>query len=124
MIVQFLLTFALLGSLLYVFGQKSLIGGIRLGLHAVIAGGLILVWVPEQSTMIANLIGVGRGADLVYYVWIVLSLAIFINIHLKLRETTALVTQLARQIAIVEAQRSLKQNDGQVQSSVNEHSKV
>jgi glycosyltransferase involved in cell wall biosynthesis len=50
---------------------------------------------------------IGRGVELIYYFWIVLSLAVFINVHLKLRENLTLVTQLARQIAIGEGQRNL-----------------
>ncbi|QOL50924.1 DUF2304 domain-containing protein [Massilia litorea] len=113
MIVQSLLTIALVGSLLYIFGQKRLLGTIRLGLYAVICAGLFFVWSPDQSTAIANHLGVGRGVDLIYYIWIVLSLAVFVNIHLKLRENTSLVTQLARQIAIAEAQRNLSEQSVQ-----------
>src|SRR5690349_2158065 len=100
MIAQIVLTLALLGSLVYVMTQKRLLGGIRLSLYVVITAGLFFVWSPNQSTAIANFIGIGRGADLVYYIWVILSLAVFINIHIKLRENNALVTQLARQIAI------------------------
>ncbi|MGZ5000748.1 MAG: DUF2304 family protein [Methylomonas sp.] len=107
MIAQIVLTLALLGSLVYVMTQKRLLGGIRLSLYVVITAGLFFVWSPNQSTAIANFIGIGRGADLVYYIWVILSLAVFINIHIKLRENNALVTQLARQIAIVEAQRGM-----------------
>ena len=119
MIVQSLLTIALVVSLLYIFGQKRLLGTIRLSLYAVICAGLFFVWSPDQSTAIANHLGVGRGVDLIYYIWIVLSLAVFVNIHLKLRENTSLVTQLARQIAIAEAQRNLSEQSVQaVQNQV------
>jgi hypothetical protein len=107
MIAQSLLTIALVGSLLYIFGQKRLLSTIRLSLYVVICVGLFFVWTPDQSTEIANHLGVGRGVDLIYYFWIVLSLAVFINVHLKLRENLTLVTQLARQIAIGEGQRNL-----------------
>lgn len=106
MIAQVLLTLSLVGSLVYVLGQKRLVRTIRLSLYIVITSGLFFVWSPQHSTMIANALGVGRGVDLIYYIWIVLSLAVFVNIHLKLRENTLLVTQLARQIAIREAQSS------------------
>jgi hypothetical protein len=107
MIAQSLLTIALVGSLIYILGQKRLLGTIRLSLYIVICAGIFFVWSPDQSTAIANHLGVGRGVDLIYYIWIVLSLAVFINIHLKLRENTTLVTQLVRQIAIAQAQREL-----------------
>lgn len=107
MIAQFLLTLALAGGIVYVMGQKRLVGGIRISLYTLISAGIFFVWAPDQSTVIANMLGIGRGVDLIYYVWIVLSLSVFINIHLKLRENTALITKLARDIAITEAQRNL-----------------
>jgi len=111
MIAQILFTLSLIASLVYILGQKRLLGSIRLVLYSVIIAGLFFVWSPDESTVIANLLGIGRGADLVYYIWIVLSLAVFINVHLKLRENTALVTQLARQVAITEAERTLREHD-------------
>lgn len=107
MIAQILLTAALSGSLVYIMGQKRVLGWIRLALYLVICAGIFFVWMPEQSTAIANALGIGRGVDLIYYIWIVLSLSIFINIHLKLRDNNALVTRLAREIAIAEAQRNI-----------------
>lgn len=111
MIAQCLLTLALLGSLVYVMAQKRLLSSIRLSLYVVIIAGVFLVWSPGQATTIANYLGIGRGADLIYYIWVVLSLALFINLHLKLREHNALLTQLARQVAIAEAQRRMQHDD-------------
>lgn len=104
MIAQLLFTISLIGALIYIHGQSRLLGPIRLALYAIIVAGVFFVWSPDQSTRLAHLLGIGRGADLIYYVWIVLSLAVFINVHLKIRENVSLVTQLAREIAISEAQ--------------------
>lgn len=35
--------------------------------------GIYLVWVPEQATVIAQHVGIGRGTDLVLYIWILIS---------------------------------------------------
>lgn len=105
MMAQILFTLALIASWVYIHGQNRLLGGIRLLLYAVVGAGIVLVWMPDDSTRVANLLGIGRGADLIYYIWIILSLAVFINVHLKLRQTLTLVTQLARHVAIVEAER-------------------
>ena len=107
MTAQLLFSCALIGSWLYLHGQPRLMGPIKVLLYAVIAGGMFLLWSPDNATRLAHLLGIGRGADLIYYTWIILSLAFFINIHLKLRQNLTLVTQLARQIAIVEAERAL-----------------
>jgi hypothetical protein len=107
MSAQILFTAALLGSWLYIHAQTRLLGLVKLILYAVVGAGLFFVWLPDDSTRLANLLGIGRGADLIYYTWIILSLAVFINVHLKLKQTLTLVTQLARHIAIVEAERDV-----------------
>jgi len=107
MIAPLLFTLALFSSLVYIHAQTRLLGPIRLGLYAVIIAGIFFVWSPDYATWIANAMGIGRGADLIYYIWMVLSLAVFINIHLKLKENVTLVTQLARQMAIADAQRDV-----------------
>lgn len=105
MIAQILFTLALGGAWTYVMVQNRISGLIRLALYAVITAGLFFVWVPQQATHLANMLGIGRGADLIYYTWIIISLAVFINVHLKLRQSMTLVTELARHIAISEANR-------------------
>ena len=111
MIAQLLFSCALIGSWLYLHGQTRLMGPIKLLLYAVIFAGMFFVWSPATASRLANVLGIGRGADLINYIWIILSLAFFINIHLKLRENLSLVTQLARRIAIAEAERALREND-------------
>ena len=49
------------------------------------AAGLYLVWTPEQSTAVAEFIGIGRGADLILYLWVCISLNMLLSLHLKLR---------------------------------------
>jgi small membrane protein len=63
------------------------------------------VWVPEHASRLASLVGIGRGVDLVLYTWVVISLIMLLNLHLKLRSQMELITVLARRIAIDEAAR-------------------
>ena len=74
-----------------------------LRLAAVLAacGGLYFVWFPAHATLLAEAVGVGRGVDLIIYVWVVISLLIVFNLHLKLRSQMELITGLAREIAIL-----------------------
>jgi len=58
------------------------------------------LWFPEDATYLANRIGIGRGADLVFYTWIMFSLGVLINVHIKMRKNVALLTELARHMAI------------------------
>jgi hypothetical protein len=65
--------------------------------------GLYLVWAPEQANALAHFAGVSRGVDLIIYNWVVISFALFLNLHLKLRSQTELITTLVREIAITNA---------------------
>jgi len=74
-------------------------------LTVVVAGaGIYFVWVPEHSTQLAELVGIGRGVDLILYIWVCISLIVLLNLHLKLLTQTELITTLARKIAIADAQ--------------------
>lgn len=108
MIAQILFTLALIGAWLYVHGQARLSASVRFALYAVIFAGLFFVWKPDESTHIANRLGIGRGTDMIGYTWMVISLAVVINIHLKLRQNLTLVTELARSIAIADAIREIE----------------
>ena len=70
----------------------------------VAAAGIYFVWEPEHSTQLAELVGIGRGVDLILYIWVCISMIVLLNLHLKLRTQTELITTLARKIAIVDAQ--------------------
>jgi small membrane protein len=65
--------------------------------------GFYFVWIPSHATRVAELVGIGRGADLVLYVWVCISLVVLLNLHLKLRTQHELLTQLARSIALANA---------------------
>jgi hypothetical protein len=62
--------------------------------------GLYLVWLPSKATEIAQWAGIGRGVDLILYLWVVISLIAVLNLHLRLRAQTELITALARSIAL------------------------
>jgi hypothetical protein len=102
---KILLTLALLGVWLYALVQSGLARVLKMGLYAVIAVGVFFVWVPDVTSVIANAMGIGRGADLIFYVWIVLSFGVILNLHLKLKENLTLLTELARHIAIAQPYR-------------------
>ena len=67
------------------------------------------MWVPEHASQLAALVGIGRGVDLVLYTWVVISLIMMLNLHLKLRSQMELITLLARKIAIEDVLRSAPQ---------------
>lgn len=105
MIAQFILTAFLLGILLYAWTEyrRSPAVGLVAGLAAF--GGLYFVWAPLHATRLAELVGIGRGVDLIIYVWIVISFLVLLNLHLKLRAQMELITVLARELAVANANR-------------------
>jgi hypothetical protein len=103
MIAQLILTALLLGILLYAWTEYRRAPAI--GLLAMVAAltGLYFVWIPAHATWLAELVGIGRGVDLILYVWVVISLIVLLNLHLKLRVQKEMITVLARALAIANA---------------------
>jgi hypothetical protein len=100
MIIQIILSAGLSACLFYVLSLGRSSRAMRAGLLAIVLIGYLFVWMPDLTTKIASLVGVGRGADLVMYVWIVLNLLLIIRLHVKLREQSEAMTQLARWITL------------------------
>jgi small membrane protein len=103
MIAQLLLSILLGCVLVYAWAQykrSPLVAG-----ASMIAGaaGLYLVWAPEQSTAVAEFIGIGRGVDLILYLWVCISLNMLLSLHLTLRVQHETRTKLARAMALKNA---------------------
>jgi hypothetical protein len=103
MIAQLILTVLLFGILLYAWTEYRRAPAI--GLVAMFAAltGLYFVWIPAHATWLAELVGIGRGVDLILYVWVAISLIVLLNLHLKLRVQKEMITVLARELAIANA---------------------
>jgi hypothetical protein len=100
MIAQALLSLLLGGVLVYAWVESRRSPVVAsLSLAAALAG-LYFVWFPSHSTMVAEFVGVGRGVDLILYLWVCISLIVLLNLHLKLRTQHELITALARHIAL------------------------
>jgi small membrane protein len=104
MIAQIILSVLLCGVLVYAWVEarrSPIVAGLSL---AAACAGLYFVWFPTHSTRVAEFVGVGRGADLVLYLWVCISLVVLLNLHLKLRTQHELITALARKIALANAE--------------------
>jgi len=66
-------------------------------------GGLYLVWAPAHTTEIAGMLGIGRGADLIMYLWVCISLNLLLSLHLKQLRQQETLTRLARHVALANA---------------------
>ena len=68
----------------------------------------ILVWVgaaviishPDTSTFLADLVGIGRGADLILYVSFLIVFYLIFRIHLMLNRLEQEITQIVRSMAL------------------------
>lgn len=104
MIAQFVLSILLTGILVYAWGEYARSPAVAMLAVFVATAGLYFVWVPEHSTQLAEMVGIGRGVDLILYIWVCLSLIVVLNLHLKLRTQMELITVLARKLALADAQ--------------------
>jgi hypothetical protein len=110
MIAQILFTLVLIAVVLIAFAQLPQIP--LVGTIAILAAlfGAYVVWVPDHATYLANLIGIGRGADLVLYVWVLISSAVLLLLYLNMREQLQLITSLARRMALADARKPSEEN--------------
>jgi hypothetical protein len=68
----------------------------------VVAAGLSVMF-PDLLTSLAQLVGVGRGADLLLYVLVVTFMLVSVVLFRRLNELERRYTQLARTIAVRDA---------------------
>jgi small membrane protein len=105
MIAQFILSSLLAGILLYAWTEYRRSPAVALMTLLIASAGLYFVWMPDHSTRLAELVGIGRGVDLILYIWVCISLIVLLNLHLKLRTQMEMITVLARKVALAEASR-------------------
>lgn len=80
----------------------------RLGQVKIIASGMSLlcvaalyfIWSPEILSAVARFVGIGRGADLVFYAFLIFVLFELLIVRIRDHQRMELITQLARHIAL------------------------
>jgi hypothetical protein len=96
---QILLLIGLLFFIFYVIKIRKLVfDRIIFIIGAVV--GIFLVFFPGVSTVIANWMGIGRGADLVFYLFIIVSLFYFVSVNAEIRNLQKQITELTRTQAL------------------------
>jgi len=100
MTIQVILTFGLALIILYGFVQRDISKIVSRLIIATGSVGVYLVWLPDHTTVLARMMGVTRGADLLFYCWILISMFLIINLHAKSRMNLRLITELTRQAAL------------------------
>ena len=107
MVIQVLLLLSV-ATLLVVFIRSRhgvrLQAGKRIGFVLFLIANAYAVLRPNDLTWIAHKVGVGRGADLVLYALVAAFTFAVVNIYLRERELKQRITQLARAVALREAE--------------------
>ena len=111
MIIQIFLITGTLGLLLLLLNRRSAArtrAWKRLILVALVALAIVSILYPELTTRVANLVGVGRGTDLLLYILTAVFLYVVVGFYLKFRDVERQLTILARRYALDEAHRKLQ----------------
>jgi hypothetical protein len=114
MIIQIVLVGALLVCTAYGLLHNGRSRLVRWTLVLASLLGIYFVLQPEITSRIAARLGVGRGADLVLYCWVVISLALFARLQFALLKAHEQITELARQLAVATAREPTADPDARV----------
>ena len=100
MIIQVVLTVGLVVCLLYAFTQRQKSRLVSVSISLVALVGIYFVLNPESSNKLAHFVGVSRGADLILYCWLVISLAVSVSLQFKILGLQRLLTELAQEMTL------------------------
>lgn len=65
-----------------------------------VIGGLVVTWYPDTASFFASLVGVGRGADLVVYLGIILLFVLVFQLHVSHVRLERELTKMVREEAL------------------------
>jgi hypothetical protein len=103
MVFQLIVSTLLCALIIYALLQKKDFPLVGRAMPLVALLGIYMVWFPERTSEAATWVGIGRGVDLMMYIWILASGLILLVLHLKLVTYERKLTELARQMAIAAA---------------------
>ncbi len=75
-------------------------------LLTLIGAAIIFILFPETTNNLAHKLGVGRGADLVFYTSILIFWFVILKLYARIRKLEQTITLLVRKNAIEEAENS------------------
>lgn len=106
MLIKALLIGAFLAMLVYfVRAGKSMRASAwrRILLVLFVVAAIVAVLYPDELTVIANMLGVGRGADLLLYATVAALVFSLLVIYAKFKDAESKIDELARHVAILES---------------------
>jgi|SRR6478609_5832197 len=98
----------LIGVYMYVRLRSTLLDVLLIGIF--IIAGTLLVLFPEYSNKIAHWAGVGRGADLLFYLSILFLFFLILKLYSRLRKMEQNFTEIVRNKSLEDAEELEKQN--------------
>ena len=101
--VQFILIVLLLAGA-YTYFSRLRTGVLdRVIVLALAALGIVMTVIPDFTTTVANAVGVGRGADLFFYLAFLGLAFVCLLLYSRIRELQESITELTRALAIKRA---------------------
>lgn len=97
---------------IFIFVRNSNIRSFyRIFIFFALIAGIITVIFPELTSIVASFIGIGRGTDLVFYIFIIVVFLKMLTTDDTVNSQQAQITKLVRSIAIQNATKSEKKAD-------------
>jgi hypothetical protein len=72
-------------------------------LLSLIAAAIIFILFPETTNSLAHKLGVGRGADLVFYTSIIIFWFVILKLYARIRRLEQIITQVVRKDSLDDA---------------------
>ena len=94
-----LITAFFLTAFYYFIRLRSRIADVLL-LLALLLTSILFILFPEWASYIANRLGVGRGTDLVFYLFLVLFFFVTLKLYSRIRKLEQQITQIIRKESI------------------------
>ncbi len=102
--IQYILGFAFIFIIVFYFKRIRSHLLDRLILMLAMGLGILFIAWPELATVVANFVGVGRGADLITYLGLVSLFFLYLTLVTEVRNLNERLTLLIRALAIQNAQ--------------------
>jgi small membrane protein len=67
------------------------------------AAGLLFIFFPDLSTRVAHFLGVGRGADMIFYISILFFAFLIMKLYARTRKLEQMITRIIRDESIKNA---------------------
>lgn len=109
--ISILMVVALLCVAFYAYRVMAQGNTMALLLLIVSVTAIFFVFFPEETIVIANMLGVGRGTDLLLYFCFITGIILILLIHVKFRHQSIMITELARAVALSNPKRPAQQTN-------------